>query len=65
MVQNMGHLHTVCVHTIRVKLGKEEGGHRARNGKSKGGGDREGGKEGGRDGRRERGRERERMQKFG
>ena len=62
VVQNMGHLHTMCVHTIRVKLGKEEGGHRARNGKSKGGGgDREGGKEGG----RERGREGERMGKLG
>ena len=64
MVQNMGHLHTMCVHTIRVKLRKEEGGHRARSGKGKGG-DREGGKEGRRDGRRERGREGERMQKLG
>ena len=63
MVQNMGHLHTMCVHTIRVKLGKEEGGHRARSGKSKGG-DREGGKEGGTDGGRE-GWEGERMQKLG
>ena len=57
--------YNVCVYTIRVKLGEEEGGHRARNGKSKGGGDREGGKEGGRDGRRERGWEGERMQKLG